>query len=99
LSPERDLMAGAREADRPGATDETRSDEGDFAHGVLRAGEAWAKRAAEFILCALNLLTRQRDGDRASASNAALPQHRRDAGLGFASLCVGADRLADRGLA
>ena len=42
LIPERDLMAGAREADRPGATDETQSDEGDFAHGVLRADQPWA---------------------------------------------------------
>ncbi len=30
--PQRDLMAGAGETDRPGASDESRTDDGDFAH-------------------------------------------------------------------
>ena len=30
--PESDIVAGAREADRPGATDQSQSDEGDLAH-------------------------------------------------------------------
>src|SRR5271156_4494569 len=46
--PESDIVAGAREADRPGATDQSQSDEGDLAHFRSPA-------RGERIPCAFNL--------------------------------------------